>query len=293
MNKKKITGITILLISYIVAFIGAFFTFVLLEKYTEFHLLLSLFLANIVATIIIWIIGVFLKSASVYDPYWSIQTLIIGICLIIKFQTFNLGIALFLGVILIYTVRLTGNFLVGFNDISYIDWRYKAIKEKCGSLYQVVSLLGIHLIPTFIVYFASVPVFLYIMYNRDFSAFNLIGLAIMLLGIALEFFADIDMKKFQKIRTSRGEIIRVGLWKHSRHPNYLGEILFWFGVALVYILPNFSSWYYIAGAISNLLLFIFISVPLADNHLKTYKDNYMEYKKETRCFLPFPKIFKK
>ena len=290
MNKKKLTGIFILLFAYIIAFIGGFITYLLLEKYLELHILMDIFLANVVATIIIWIIGIFFKSASIYDPYWSVQTIIIFLCLLVKFQTFNLGIALFLAVLAIYTIRLTGNFLIGFNDISYIDWRYKQIKEKCGKLYQFVSLIGIHLIPTFVVYFASVPSFMYIINGLDFSPFNFIGLAVMLLGIALEFFADMDMKKFQKIRTSKSEIIRVGLWKYSRHPNYLGEIIFWFGVALVYIIPNFANGLYFSGAVTNLLLFIFISVPLADNHLKTYKAHYEEYRKETRCFLPFPRF---
>lgn len=292
MNKKKFIGILIITISYIIVFLGGLGSFMLFDTYTNMHVLLNILLADIIATIIIWIIGIIFKSASVYDPYWSVQTLIIFICLIIKYQTFNLGTALFLVVLSIYTIRLTGNFFVGFNDISYIDWRYKQIKEKCGKLYQIVSLLGIHLIPTFVVYSASIPAFLYVIKGSEFSFFNLIGIFVVLLGIALELIADLDMKKFQKIRTSRKEIIRVGLWKYSRHPNYLGEILIWYGVALIYILPHFEISYYFMGAVINTLLFVFISVPLADNHLKTYKDNYMQYKKETRCFLPIPKIIK-
>ena len=83
----------------------------------------------------------------------------------------------------------------------------------------------------------------------------------MILATMLELISDFNMIQFKKIRKSNKEIIRVGLWKYSRHPNYLGEILFWYGVALVFILSNLSMWYVIVGAILNKMLFLFISIP--------------------------------
>ena len=97
------------------------------------------------------------------------------------------------------------------------------------------------------------------------------------------------MAKFKKNRKDRSEIINVGLWKYSRHPNYLGEITFWYGVALFFILPNLNMWYVIIGAILNTLLFLFISIPLAENHMKNYKAGFDEYKKKTRMLLPIKK----
>ena len=85
------------------------------------------------------------------------------------------------------------------------------------------------------------------------------------------------------------KIINIGLWKYSRHPNYLGEITFWYGVAFVFILYNLKMWYLIIGSILNTLLFIFISIPLAENHLKAYKVGYEEYQKKTNKLLPFRK----
>ena len=286
--KKKLLGLTILLFVYVAAFAIGIVWFKLFEE--KMHWILNLFIADVIATIFVWLMGVILKTASVYDPYWSIQTVLIYIPLMFKFNNFSFGAILFLILLLIYTIRLTGNFIVGFNDLSYIDWRYAMLRKKTGKFYQLVSLLGIHMVPTIVVFAASVPSFMYLEHGMDFSPLNLIGLLLILLGISLEFFADLNMKKFQKNRTSKSEIIRVGLWKYSRHPNYLGEIIIWYGVALVFILSSIGEWYYIAGAILNTLLFIFISIPMADNNLKTYKAGYDEYRKETRSLLPFPKL---
>lgn len=284
---KKIKGLLILLIAYLGAFAIGYASFLLLEDYVS--VIWNLLIADVVATIYIWVVGIFYKTASIYDPYWSVQTVVIFVCLMIGYKTFNLGSILYLSGLLFWAVRLTYNFIYGFTDISYIDWRYAQIKEKTGKLYQLVSLLGIHLVPTFVVFFASVPSFLYIINGQDFSLLQLIGLAIMILGTLLELVSDKNMATFKNVRTSKDEIINVGLWKYSRHPNYLGEILFWYGVALVFILNNLNLWFVIIGAILNTMLFLFISIPLAENHLKSYKKGFDEYKKKTRMLLPIKK----
>lgn len=284
---KKVKGLIILLLAYLGAFAIGYASYLLLEDYLK--PIINLLVADVVSTIYIWFIGIIYKTASIYDPYWSVQTVVIYVALMIGYRSFNLGSILYLLCMLFWAIRLTYNFIYGFNDISYIDWRYSSIKNKTGKLYQIVSLLGIHLVPTFIVFFASIPSFLYIINGQEFSLLQLIGLAIMILGTMLELISDYSMATFKKVRKSKDEIINVGLWKYSRHPNYLGEILFWYGVALVFILNNLNMWYVIAGAILNTLLFLCVSIPMAENHLKSYKKGFDEYKKKTRMLLPIKK----
>ena len=105
----------------------------------------------------------------------------------------------------------------------------------------------------------------------------------------LELISDIQMKKFVKIRSSRSEVINIGLWKYSRHPNYLGEITVWFGVALNLIFINPPYWYLIFGAVINLLMFLFISIPMEEKHLREYKENYDEYLKTTSVLFILPR----
>ncbi len=284
---KKLTDILLMTLIYIFSFsFGLLFYFMFVDDLGH---ILMLLIADVAATLMIWVLGIFIGSASLYDPYWSVQTPIFLLVLIIQYERFNAGAILLFIFVMLWSLRLTINFFKGFNDFSYIDWRYKQIQNKTGNLYQLVNLIGIHLMPTLIVFFASTPAYMYIINGYNFSAFNIIGLLIMLSSTVIEFIADRQMKSFIQIRTSRNEINRIGIWKNTRHPNYLGEILFWYGLALVYLLPSFNNWYLIFGAITNNLMFMFISIPLADNHLKTYKDNYLQYKKETWSLLILPK----
>lgn len=284
--KKKILGLLILLFIYIIAYLFGFFSFILIPN--SINIILKLFIADVVATVVVWIFGIVLKTASIYDPYWSVQTPVIYLTLLIYYGNYNLGNILFFILIMLWAIRLTINFIVTFGDISYIDWRYKDIKDKTKGLYQIANLLGIHMMPTILVFVASIPAFLYLINGYDFILLNIIGYLIIILGVFFEFVSDINMHIYKKNRTSRSEIINVGFWKYSRHPNYLGEILFWYGVLAIFLVNDFSYWYVIFGAIAINLLFLFISIPLEEKKLITYKDGYLEYKKNARMLIPLP-----
>ena len=287
MFSEKSRGLLILLCTYVCAMVAGVFSFGLFRDVMPMYA--ALFAADAVATVLTWLSGVIFRSASVYDPYWSVQTPAIMVSLMVMSCHCTVGGIAFLAFVMLWAVRLTGNFIAGFHGMSYVDWRYRMLREKTGPFFQIVNLLGICMFPTAVVFFASLPAFRYILEGRDFEWLHLVGFAVMLLGTALEFFADIQMKRFIRTRKERGEIIRIGLWKYSRHPNYLGEILFWYGLALVYILPDLDRLPWIAGAVANHIMFLVVSVPMAERNMAKYKPGFAQYKKEVRMFLPFPK----
>ena len=87
------------------------------------------------------------------------------------------------------------------------------------------------------------------------------------------------MHRFKKAGT--GGFIKTGLWKKSRHPNYACEILMWWGIGLASVIAIGGSWYLLAGALVNTLMFLFVSIPMADKH-QSRKPGFEEYKKSTR-----------
>ena len=293
-NKQK--GLIIILLSYITSFCFGLFSYLLLddsnilkdsemdEKYRQ---IIIIFISNTISTIVIWFIGFLIDTASAYDPYWSVQTPVIYICLLIKYKNLNVGNLIYLQLILFWAIRLTYNYTKTFHDITYIDWRYEQIRETTGKFYQIINLLGICLVPTIIVYAASIPSFLFVIDNLNIEYIQFIGFIVILMSVIIEMKADIDIHEFKKIRTNRNEIIRIGLWKYSRHPNYFGEICFWYGIAMVYIFCDFiKNWYYIFGAVLVNALFLGISIPLAEKNLRKYKEGFDEYKKNTSMLIP-------
>lgn len=282
---NRTTSFLVIALGYLVALIIGLIIYNAIDQ----TIWLKLLWADLAATLVIWICSLFLDNASVYDPYWSVQPIIILPLLILQEGSSNLLSLLLFALILIWGLRLTSNWAVTFNGLHQQDWRYDMIKNKTGSLYPIVNLLGIQLMPTLVVFACILPAVFLILNTPELTFWAVPGLLISLLGLVLEAIADRQMRDFRQKNPGRSAINRTGLWKHSRHPNYLGEILMWWGVFLACLGAAPSAWVFGLGACLNTALFLFISIPMAEKRLAEYKDGFEEYKRETRELLPLPK----
>lgn len=279
-------GVSFFAVALVYAAAAAFGIFV--YRNTGGSPLMRLFLADAAATFLVYLFSLPLGNASVYDPYWSVAPLVILPLAIAEFGVWNFGSACLLFCVGYWGLRLTANWAYTFRGLDHQDWRYTMLKQKSGALYPLVSLFGIMLFPTVVVYLCLLPALLYIQ-SSAVSLLTCVGFALCLSAATLQLVADIQMHRFQKTAHSRAEIIRSGVWKHSRHPNYLGEILMWWGVFLVMFSALPQYWYFAAGALVNTLMFQFISIPMAENRLAEYKEGFADYVSETNRLLPFVK----
>ena len=250
---------------------------------------LSLLIADLAATLLIWLLSQLLNNASVYDPYWSVQPPIILLLTLIFLGEPNLGSILLVIAVAFWGARLSINWMITFHGLHQQDWRYDQLKQKSGRCFPLVNLLGIQVMPTLIVYACLLPGFFYLVRTGGINIGTFVGLMIILGGALLEMVADYQMQQFRQQRQDRSELMRSGFWRHSRHPNYLGEIIVWWGVYLVMLSVHPEMWYLGFGALVNTGLFLFISIPMAEKHLATYKTGYAAYLRETRQLLPLPK----
>ena len=254
-----------------------------------FSFWLNLLLADIAATAFIFIFSLILKNSSVYDPYWSVQPIIIGFAFLISNEITPLKICLMFA-ITVWGIRLTANWAYTFKDLQHQDWRYTQLKEQTKKFYPIINFFGIHLFPTLVVYACFLPAVFLISSNIQGSIFSYLFIVLCLLSVLLQGVADCQMHNFRK--TNQATFMRGGVWKYSRHPNYLAEILMWWGVGLCCVLSLEGQWYLLAGATLNTLMFLFVSIPLADKKLSK-REGFLEYKKSTRMLLPIPKFNKK
>jgi steroid 5-alpha reductase family enzyme len=254
-----------------------------------FQVWLNLLVADLAATLFIWMASVVLNNASVYDPYWSVQPpIILGLALIFLGEP-NTGSVLLVLAVAFWGARLSVNWMITFHGLHRQDWRYDLLKARSKSLFPLVNLFGIQIMPTLIVYACLLPGFYTILRGGGMNLLTAIGLLLIFGGAGLELAADYQMQKFKQARSNRSQLLRSGLWRHSRHPNYLGEITVWWGVYLVMLSVYPDLWFLGLGALANTALFLFISIPLAENHLAAYKEGYEEFVRETRMLLPLPK----
>jgi steroid 5-alpha reductase family enzyme len=187
---------------------------------------------------------------------------------------------------MVWGIRLTANWIYTFQNLDWQDWRYTMLKEKTGKIYPLINLLGIHMFPTLVVYFCVLPAVYIFLFEIEFNAFSFLGFALSITATTIQLFADIEMQSFRK-KIHQG-FIRTGLWKYSRHPNYLAEILMWWNIGLLCVTSLLSYYYILVGALANTMLFFFVSIPLQEKK-QAKKEGFVEYKKSTRMLLPIKK----
>ena len=268
-------------IIYLIATVLGIFVFGLLRN--EMSELWALFLADVVATIIVWGFGVIYKNVSVYDPYWSVAPPVMFTVWAVYKSVFTLPVILLLIAVWYWGIRLTANWAFTFKGLAHEDWRYTRYREmQSPFLFQVTNFFGLNMMPTVLVFAAMLPGFgLY----DGISATSLLtwfGFAICLTAATIQLIADTQIHRFRD--THPGQYCDTGLWKHGRHPNYFGEITMWWGVWVMYASLHGMDWL-ILGPMAMTALFLFISIPMMERRQLQNKSGYAEYRKKTRMLI--------
>ena len=285
--KSKILSSIIIFIIYLLAFISAYLIFPRLNFPES---MINVLIADVVATIVVFAFSIIFSNSSVYDPYWSVAPPFIVIYLMIIFPEGNsVRQFIILVLVLFWSLRLTINWLRGWQGFQHQDWRYTNIAEKTGMFYWPVSFLGIHLMPTIFVFLGCLPLWFSLSSAEPLNLFDFVAILFTFSAIMVEWIADEQLIKFRK-SGSQESFMQSGLWAISRHPNYLGEISFWVGMFLFLVsatnLKNTSGYWTSIGFISMIILFKFISIPMMEKRNITRKAGYKEYIKKVPALVP-------
>lgn len=283
---QKTTSLLIILIMYIAAVFIGVVTFLNLNVESIF---LKVFIADLSATIFIYLAGLIFKNSSLYDPYWSVIPPMITILISIYFGVFfHTPILLLNLAILIWAIRLTYNWMLTWTGFDYIDWRYVMIKEKTPKIWLLTNFLAIHFFPTVIVFIQLIGTIYYINGAQTINYITVLAFIVIVIAASIQLIADKQMRDFKENKVNQRKIINVGLWKYSRHPNYFGEVLMWFGVYLFYFSYTLKIDYIILMPIIMLAMFIFISIPMMEKKILKTRPEYEEYQKNVSMLLILP-----
>lgn len=286
MSSKLKSMLAILIIYLIVIIVG---TAVYLWLSFTLPLLVRVLIADVTATLLIWLLSLILKNASLYDPYWSVIPPVILFFVMMAEKTFTLPLVVLLSALSLWAIRLTYNWGKLWQDFSHVDWRYENFKKMAPRLYPLISFFGIMLFPTLIVFAQLIgPLAMIEVQTAKLGVYSVLGALTIISATILQFVADSQMQTFKLDPSNKGKIMQEGVWKHSRHPNYLGEIFVWWGTYL-FTIDAFGFSYFIIFPILMTLMFRFISVPLLENKILRTRPEYNNYKQTARMFIPIKK----
>ena len=248
--------------------------------------------ADLTMTLAAFIFSLLKRNSSVYDPYWSVIPFFFIVQWFVYFGGSDWQIYEWICAIAVslWSWRLTLSWARGFPGWHHEDWRYVNFRNQFGKFFQPINFLAIHLYPTLIVFLGMWPLFwVYDFGEIQYPILFYIGAFIAFLGIWFEYKADNQLALFRKRKNKKKEdILNTGIWAYSRNPNYLGEILFWFGL-LGMGLAFSSPWYTSLGSIGMLFMFLFASIPMKEKQMiKNRPEAFKKYKNEVSALIPSP-----
>jgi steroid 5-alpha reductase family enzyme len=170
------------------------------------------------------------------------------------------------------------------------DFRYMAWRREWGSWFYARSYAQVYLLQGAFLFLVALPVLLI---NRNsggrFGFLEVMGVCVWLIGFLFETVGDAELARFASDPRNRGKILQTGLWQYTRHPNYFGEVLQWWGIWLLAVgVPG--GWYSIVGPLTITFLILKVSgIPMLEKKMAENPD-FAKYKRRTNVFVPwFPK----
>jgi steroid 5-alpha reductase family enzyme len=251
------------------------------------HPLWNVALGMLAATGVTFAFTLVWNNGSVFDPYWSVIPPVVALYFADLGNSGEtpLGTALMI-VMFTWAVRLTANWAVGWPGMHHEDWRYPMLYARAPMPRWLVQLLGVELFPTLVIFLGCIS--LWPALTRGDGAMGAVGwlaAAVGILATALELAADEQRRAFASARP--GALMDVGLWRWCRHPNYLGEILFWVSLWLFAIEADPSAWWWTAvGPLAMIAMFVGASIPMMDTRSAERRPGFAAYAARTPALLP-------
>jgi steroid 5-alpha reductase family enzyme len=251
------------------------------------------FWADIAATVAIFAASRLYDNSSFYDAYWSVAPIPLAVYWAVGTDVASVPVArqlLVIGLVSAWGLRLTYNWGRGWKGLSHEDWRYVDKREQTGVLYWPVSFLGLHMMPTLLVFAGCLPLWPALSQGTaPLGLMDLVAAVVTAGAIAIETVADEQLRAFRLAKPAPGAILSTGVWAHVRHPNYLGEVLFWWGLfGFGLAAGGTAAWWTGAGALAITLLFNFASLGLIDTRMLASRPDYKQRMESVPALIPRP-----
>jgi len=235
---------------------------------------------------ILWAVSLRLENSSIADVAWAPGILVVGLIYYFTSDGAPLRAHLTLALLAIWALRL-GAHLGLRTRLQGEDFRYVRWREEYEQ-WWLVSYFKVFLLQAVVGWLVSLPIYFAIVSVEPtaLTMLDYLGVLLVVGGLVFEGVADEHLRRFRADRANRGKVLETGLWSYTRHPNYFGEALVWWGFGVI----AFAT-----GGVPGLLgplvltyLLIYVSgVALLESTL-IEKRGYIQYAGKTPAFLPLP-----
>ncbi|MCC6904512.1 MAG: DUF1295 domain-containing protein [Anaerolineae bacterium] len=239
---------------------------------------------------VLWLISIPLKNVSIVDIFWGLGFVAMAWTYWVVTDGFPARKALVVALVTIWGLRLAG-YLLWRNGLTHEDFRYAKWRSEQPGSYWWRSYFSVFLLQGLLFWAISAPLF-----AAQFSptparlgVLDALGALFWAIGLFFEAVGDLQLARFKADPANKGKVLNTGLWRYTRHPNYFGDFMVWWGYGLIalgtFSLPGVVS--LLAPALMSFLLLRVSGVTLLEKSLNE-KPGYREYVEATSAFFPLP-----
>jgi len=249
-------------------------------------LLIAAAIAIAVLMVSTWILSLIVGDASIVDIAWGLGFVIVAWTVALGLDETTDRSTVLVGLTTLWGIRLAG-YLAWRNLGEPEDRRYRAMRSKHGDRFPLVSLVTVFLLQGVIMWTVSLPVQAGQRSADGLGIFDAVGIAVFTIGLLFETVGDFQLARFTADPRSRGRVLDRGLWRYTRHPNYFGDFLVWWGLYLI-ALGGGAWWTVVGPAVMSLFLMKVSGAGLLEKTIGHRRPGYAEYIERTNAFFPGP-----
>lgn len=237
--------------------------------------------------ILLWLVSLALRDSSIVDIAWGPLLLAIGVAYYVTTAAPGSRAQLMVALVALWAVRLALH--IGARNLGHgEDFRYAAWRQQNGARWWWFSYFKVFLLQGVIAWIVAMPLFYAITSDAPaaLGPLDWAGVLLFAAGFLFEAIGDEQLRRFKAAPANKGRVMNTGLWRYTRHPNYFGEAVLWWGLGLIGAATPLGWIGLVGPAIITFLLIRVSGVAMLEKTLKNTKPGYAEYIASTPAFFP-------
>lgn len=234
---------------------------------------------------LVWVVSLRLDDVSIIDVFWGPAYLVAVLAAWWTSPTSDWALPTIV-LVGVWALRLAVHLAPRIPEPE--DRRYAEMRERAGSGFRWSSLIRVFWLQAALVTVFSIPLVATVLAPGAPGAWAAVAALVTLGGLVFEAVADAQLRAFKQAPDTGGEVLNTGLWRYSRHPNYFGEAVVWWGLGLWTAIALGTPLTLLVSVGMTLLLLRVSGIPLQEPHLESSRPGYAEYARRTSAFVPLP-----
>jgi steroid 5-alpha reductase family enzyme len=235
----------------------------------------------------LWLLSLALLDASIADIFWGPAFVLVAAVAFASAGAITPRRLLMLGLVAVWGLRLA-IYLAWRNLGKGEDYRYRTMRKRFGPRFALISLGTVFALQGLLAWIVSLPLQATMLRpGGPLGALDVAGVLVFLVGLGCEAIGDAQLARFKRDPASAGRLMDRGLWRYTRHPNYFGDCMVWWGLYLVAAAAG-AWWTAVGPALMTLLLLRVSGVALLERTIVQRRPEYADYVARTSAFVPLP-----